>query len=123
MENEEIGSSTKTIFIMRKSSNPTINLDEKIQRGGGPYGDTLKYVKKIVEFALQQENINPQQYEISVLNCIGVENFGKEGEVKYGSVIGKSIGAAYYLGLLSSIHQKPINQVVAATGFINLKER
>ncbi|RHZ37653.1 S16 family serine protease [endosymbiont GvMRE of Glomus versiforme] len=122
MENEELGVSNKAIFIVRKSSSPTINFDRKIH-GASPYGNTLKYVEKLVKFAFQQENINSNNYEISVLSCIGAENFGKEGDIQYGNVIGKSIGVAYYLGLLSAIHQKPINQAVAATGVVNLKER
>ncbi|RHZ36939.1 hypothetical protein [endosymbiont GvMRE of Glomus versiforme] len=122
MENEELGISSKTILIARKSSTPTINFDRKIH-GASPYGNTLKYVEKLVKFAFQQENINSNNYEISVLSCIGAENFGKEGDIQYGNVIGKSIGVAYYLGLLGTIHQKPINQAVAATGVVNLKER
>ena len=108
---------------MRKSSNPKINFDTKIQHGASPYGDTLKYIKKLIEFILQRENINPQQCEISVLNCIGSENFGREGDVKEGMVLGKSIGVAYSLGLLSAIHQKPINQKIAATGFVSTKTK
>jgi hypothetical protein len=120
MKNDEMGILTKTIFIVQRSSNPGINLDKKIQRGASPYdGNTLKYVEKLVKFTFEQENINLNQYEIIILNSIGAENFGKEGNVKWGNVLGKSIGTAYYLGLLSAVHRKPIAKSVAVTGFIN----
>ncbi|KLL02684.1 MAG: hypothetical protein MRERV_77c001, partial [Mycoplasmataceae bacterium RV_VA103A] len=68
MENDELGSTIKAIFIVRKSLGGKINLDKKIT-GASPYGDTQKYVKELIEFVLQKENLDPQQWEVSVLNC------------------------------------------------------
>src|SRR5688500_17293214 len=71
--------------------------------------------KKIINLFLEQEKINPADYQICVLDSLGAENFNQEDEVSFGKSIGKSIGSAVFLALLSAYHQQPISRAVAAT--------
>jgi predicted ATP-dependent protease len=81
------------------------------------------YVKRVVNFALQQENINPGQYDIFVLSAAGRENLGQEGKIGFGQIGGKSAGSALYLALLSALTQKPLSCQVAATGSLSLSTK
>jgi ATP-dependent Lon protease len=96
-----------------------INLDQKILADAplikGSGSKKRKYTKKIINLACSSEKINLQQYEISLLECIGVEKFEKEDTVVFGK-IGKSAGSTLYLALLSAFHKKPISRQMAATG-------
>jgi predicted ATP-dependent protease len=81
------------------------------------------YVKRIINFALQQENINPDKYDIFVLSAAGRENFGQEQKIGFGRSGGKSAGSALYLALLSALAQKPLSCQVAATGALSLSTK
>lgn len=96
-----------------------INLGKGIT-GASPFGNTRKYVQKLINFTLNRENLNPNQYEIFLLSCIGTE---QPDEVHVSNTIGKSLGSAVYLTLLSALHQKPIAKSIAATGMVNTSNK
>jgi predicted ATP-dependent protease len=115
------GAVHEVLVIARKIPNQgfVINFDKKSQDGlSFKTTATNDNQKKIVNLAFQQEGINSQGYEVSILNVIGSENFRQEEKVGYGNASGKSAGAALYLALLSALHQKPISNRVATTGRI-----
>jgi hypothetical protein len=100
----------------------SILFDKRIP-GASPYGNTRQYTQNLITFFSQQEKVNSSQYQISFLECLGIENFNKEGDVKYGTSYGKSTGNAIYLALLSAYHQKSISRSIAATGYITVKKK
>lgn len=77
-----------------------------------------QYEKKIIKLGFWLESINPANYQITILNAIGAENFGQEKKVSYGNTDGKSAGSALYLAFLSALHKRPISRAVAAAGRI-----
>jgi len=81
------------------------------------------YVKRVVNFALQQENVNPSKYDIFILSAAGRENLGQESKVGFGRAGGKSAGSALYLALLSALTQKALSCQVAATGALSLSTK
>lgn len=81
------------------------------------------YVKKLILFILNQENLDPRQYEISFLSCAGAENYGQEKKIGFNRSAGKSGTSATFLALLSALYQKPIAKEVAATGALTLNKR
>jgi len=120
IEEEKSGLVKDLVVIVRKVDHGgKINLDKGIA-GPSPYGNTRKYTQKLIEFTLKQENLDPNQYEIFLLNCIGVNQLDEK--LAYNS-IGKSFGSAIYLALLSALHQKPIAKSVASTGVINTSQK
>ncbi|MCE8159109.1 MAG: hypothetical protein I3270_01050 [Candidatus Moeniiplasma glomeromycotorum] len=107
------------IIISRISeSGSKINVDGSIK----PDSSTTKYVTKLIKWILEQEKVNPVNYQISLLLPRGAENTGKELETGY-STAGKSFGSAIYLALLSALHKKSISQQVAATGYLITKPK
>lgn len=116
IEEEKFGLVKDLVVIVRKitQGGPKINLDKGIA-GASPFGNTQKYSRKLIIFTLNQENLDPSQYEIFLLNCIGAN---QKDERLASNSIGKSYGSAIYLALLSALHQKPIAKSVAATGTI-----
>ena len=120
IEEEKSGLVKDLVVIVRKVDHGgKINLDKRIA-GPSPYGNTRKYTQKLIEFTLKQENLDPNQYEIFLLNCIGANQLDEK--LAYNS-IGKSFGSAIYLALLSALHQKPIAKSVASTGVINTSQK
>ena len=85
--------------------------------------ELIHHSKKIINLFLEQEKINPADYQICVLDSLGIKNFGQEGKIAYGRSAGKSAGSALYLALLSAFHKKPISQSVAATGALSLSTK
>lgn len=122
--NHWVGRTTDLVIIVRKipHGGPQINIDEGFgMRNEGEWGDRGQ-VRKIINLAFQQENIDPQQCEVSVLWTIGVHRFGNEWDINCGSSRGSSGGSAIYLALLSVLHRKPISRQVAATGTLGMSE-
>ena len=121
IEEEKSGLVKDLVVIVRKVDHggKKINLDKRIA-GPSPYGNTRKYTQKLIEFTLKQENLDPNQYEIFLLNCIGASQLD---EILACNSIGKSYGSAIYLALLSALHQKSIAKSVASTGVINTSQK
>ena len=122
MEEDKFGYARNLVVIVRKIASgggPQIKIDKGVQ-GASPYGNTLKYTKKLIAFTLNQENINPTQYEVFLLNCVATESLD---ERKTSISIGKSFGTPIYLALLSALYQKPIAKTVASTGAINTSQK
>lgn len=123
------GTCSDLVVILKQISHdgPKINIDGCITDPSG--GDNSKsalstrnYIKKLVNFFLEQENIEPQKLEITIILPRGSENTGKEKETGH-ATLGKSFGSAIYLALLSAYHQKPISNKVAATGWLTTKRK
>ena len=111
------------VIVRRTTSNGKINIHKRFGMGIEDERGDRGQVRKIVNFALQQENINPQQCEVSILWTIGAQRFGNEWDVNIGNSRGGSGGSAIYLALLSTLHQKPISNKVAATGVLIMSEQ
>lgn len=116
---ERAGSAQSLVVIMRKisGSGPIIDIDKgRTIVPGHKKLDSAPHAKKIVNLFLEQEKINPADYQICVLDSLEAENFNQEAKVAFGKTGGKSTDSAIYLALLSAYHQKPISRSVAATG-------
>ncbi|CAI2175665.1 14109_t:CDS:2 [Funneliformis geosporum] len=122
-----VGLTKNMVVIVRKISGggPIINIDKG--QSNAPMTrekkQSVHYTKKIINLFLNQVKINSANYQISVLDSFGVENFGQESKVAYGRSGGKSAGSALYLALLSAYYQKPLSQTVAATGALSLSTK
>ena len=121
-----VGGSKPLVVIVRKvPAGGKINIDkgyfsapmtrEEKQAG--------HYTKRVINFALKQENLDPQQHEIFLLSGLGREYLGKEYKAGFGKSGGKSAGSALYLALLSAIYQKPIDSKVASTGALSISTK
>ena len=126
-EDKYIGSTQNMVVIVRKipSGGPVINISKGQFNAPMVRDEKLvgHYTKKIINLFLKQEKLNPTNYQICVLDSLGVENFVQEAKVAYGRNRGKSAGSAVYLVLLSAYHQKPISRSVAATGSLSLSTK
>lgn len=85
--------------------------------------DAGYYAQRVINFTLNQENLNPNQYEIFLLSALGAEYLGREIKAGMGRVAGKSAGSALHLALLSALYQKPIANKVASTGALSLSTK
>src|ERR1041385_3568506 len=66
------------VVIVRKVDHGgKINLDKGIA-GPSPFGNTRKYTQKLIDFTLKQENLDPNQYELFLLNCIGASRLDEK---------------------------------------------
>jgi len=67
--NHWVGRTRDLIIIVRKTPNgePKINIDKRFDQGVEDERGDRGQVRKIIKLALQQENINPQKCEVSVL--------------------------------------------------------
>jgi len=118
-----VGRIKDLVVIVRRNQKPKINIDGRFGFHSEDERSDRGQVRKIVNFALQQENIDPQQCEVSILWAIGAQRFGKEMDINFGNSSGGSGGSAIYLALLSVLHQKPISGKVAATGTLIMSEQ
>ncbi|MCE8162682.1 MAG: hypothetical protein I3273_02085 [Candidatus Moeniiplasma glomeromycotorum] len=118
------GFSRNLVVIIRKKSpnDLSLNLDKKFP-GASPYGNTRQYIQSVITLFSQQEKVNLSQYQISLLECLGVEYFNQEADIKNGISYGKSTGSAIYLALLSALHKKSLSRSVTATGYITTKKK
>ena len=122
--NSFVGRAQDLIVIVRRvPTGGKINIHKKFGFGDEDERSDRGQVRKMVNFALQQENINPQQCKVSILWTIGAQRFGNEWDVNIGNSHGSSGGSAIYLALLSSLHRKPISRRVAATGTLIMQEQ
>ena len=122
--NHMVGRTADLIVIVRKIPNGgKINIHKKFGFGDEDERSDRSQVRKIVNFALRQENIDPQQCEVSIFWAIGSQRFGNEWDINIGNSSGSSGGSAIYLALLSTLHQKPISRSVAATGALIMSEQ
>ena len=120
-----VGRVKDLIVIVQKvpNSESRINIDERFGFGNEDERGDRGQVRKIINYALQLEKLDPRQYEVSVLWAIGAQRFGKEADINFGNSSGGSGGSAIYLALLSALQQKPISRQVAATGVLTMLER
>ncbi|CAJ0747080.1 24934_t:CDS:2 [Entrophospora sp. SA101] len=122
-----VGGTKNLVVIVRKipHGGPKINIDKGYFQAPMTREEKQSghYMKRVINFFLKQENINPQQYEITLLSAIGVENFTGERKVAFGQSGGKSAGSTLYLALLSAFFKKPIAKEVASTGALSLSTK
>src|SRR5207248_9459492 len=92
------------VIIQKISGGSKINIDKN--QSNTPMikekKELIHHTKKIINLFLEQEKINPADYQICVLDSLGIKNFGQEGKIAYGRSAGKSAGSALYLALLSA---------------------
>lgn len=119
------GSAQSLVVIMRKipGGEPIINVDKGQTIIPNYKKNPVHNTKKIIKLFLEQEKINPIDYQICVLDSLEAENFNREDRVSFGKGGGKSSDSAVYLALLSAYHQKPISHSVATTGALWLSTR
>lgn len=120
-----VGLTKNMVVIVRKipDGGPIINIEKGQFNAPMVHKQIGYHTKKIINLFLSQEKINSANYQISVLDSLGVENFGQEAKVAFGRSGGKSAGNALYLALLSAYHQRPISRQVAATGALSLSTK
>lgn len=121
-----VGGTKPLVVIVRKvSSGGKINIDKAYFNA--PFTlegkDAGFYAQRVINFTLNQEGLNPSQYEIFLLSALGTEYLGKEIKAGMGRMAGKSAGITLYLALLSALYQKPIDNKVASTGALSLSTK
>lgn len=122
-KNPYIGGTKNLVIIVQKivTGGPIINISQGLFNAPTSEKKQLgHYIKKLILFTLNRENLDPRQYKVSFLSCAGAENYGREKKIAYNRSAGKSATSATFLALLSALYQKPIAKEVAATGALTL---